>query len=1304
MNRLARSVGVLLALGLIESTQMLWFPKPMQAQVSAGTLCAAPGKDGVDLGAINIVNSYFSGPSTDTALNAGSTSIAVGSINSSGSQTTISPGDLLLIIQMQDADINYTDTNNYGAGNGTGSGSTAVNNTGLYEYVVAKNSVGAGGGSLQIQGAGAGGGLLYTYRQQAATATHGQRTYQVVRVPQYTNATLSGTIRSPGAWNGKSGGIVVIDVANTFTMSNGTVEVQDKGFRGGGGTTNTDTYPDKEDEAFRTDGGVARGGVKGEGIAGTPLYVFDGTNTTNTGIDGYPRSASQDSYTTITTGATGGGSRARGAPGNAGGGGDQHNSGGGGGSNWGAGGQGGNSINSPPIDETPATGVSKPVGGRGGAPFSTATVNRLVMGGGGGAGDANNGVAGSGGLGGGIVIIRAGTITGTGSVSARARDGVVTPTDDGGSGAGAGGSILITAKSGSLAGIALNANGGKGGDTNTKTTVPYDFGPGGGGGGGVIFSSLPVSTATVSGGQPGKSFNGQLGTATTGVTRGAAAGTDGKIEITGTTSSSTTGASSGADCSVTLSGQVWKDVNGSITKDGSEAGTDAGGLYVYLVDSSNNVLAKSSVQSDGTYSIVAPINTSATLRLSTDGTKNYGQVAPAASLPSGWINTGENKNGVTETVTPGEIAIATTTNSITNQNFGVNVGVAQGFKSVKLTNDADNSATVSPGDGLTWTVSYANTSTVDIANFQITDILPAQMTIASTGAQVITVNSIQGTVPAKNANYTGAGNNTLFAPSPSAILKAGGVITISIPVTVKAGTANTTPQNQATAIGNGLPAQGVLSDNVDSTTGSLPSGVTIPANSITQSQNSNSTDPTIVSVVSTSSYIKSPYSGKVVINEVLYKQTASTTAGNDEFIELYNPSNSTVDLSGWKLIDGNLIVNNLDGTSGNITGTATPYVFPNGTTLAPNAYAVIWIGTNNPNNQAAGAAFQAWLGTDPKLNDAGEDLWLYDAQTQIVDYIAYGTTSASGAINTPPPTTLNLWDSTYQSSLAGAAAGQSISLTPNGQDTNTSACWEQTTSGAASSRCPNYLPTRDTDPVVIGTGATAVNRVTSVGVNNNGLSTNLLLVKRITSINGSTTAGSINLATYNQIDAYPYDDNVIETNLTSTTQYPMPDTDKWPNTTGKATSSFLLGVVNGGNTKPKDEIEYTIYFLSTGTAPAQRVTLCDRIPANQTFIPNGYNSVPQAPGGNLTDRGIAVSYAGNYLSYTNLIDGDTAQYFAPQTALPAACGAAANTTGAVVINLGASATNTLGGTVPQATSAGSPTSSYGFVRFKAKVN
>ncbi len=546
----SRYFKLVCAVGFAAATQ-IWLPQTAQSQSVQSNLCGVPGKDGVDSGGTPVVNTYYSGPDADNITNPGATTLPIGAINIQGNQTTITPGDLLLIIQMQDADINFTDTANYGSGAGTGFGASAINRTGFYEYVVAQNSVGAAGGLLQIRGAGAGGGLINSYRQQAANITsYGQRTYQVIRVPQFISTTLSGTIRSPGSWNGKSGGIVALDIVNTLTMANGTIEVQDKGFRGGGGTTNLDTYPFQEDESFRTDGNVPRGGAKGEGIAGTPLFVFNGSTTINTGVDGYPRLKSADSYPTI-GGNVNGGSRGRGAPGNAGGGGNQHNAGGGGGGNSGAGGQGGNSIKFPDNNELPSTGSSKPVGGRGGAVFPITiapTIDRLIMGGGGGAGDANNGVAGSGGLGGGIIMIRAGAITGSGTISAKARDGVVTPTDDGGSGAGAGGSILILAKGGSLGNITLDARGGRGGDTNTARPINFDFGPGGGGGGGAIFSSIPTNVARVDGGDPGKSFNGQLGTMTTGVTRGATVGSPGNVTVSGIGSAQIPGIRSGADC------------------------------------------------------------------------------------------------------------------------------------------------------------------------------------------------------------------------------------------------------------------------------------------------------------------------------------------------------------------------------------------------------------------------------------------------------------------------------------------------------------------------------------------------------------------------------------------------------------------------------------------------------------------------------------------------------------------------------------------------------------------------------------
>lgn len=224
---------------------------------------------------------------------------------------------------------------------------------------------------------------------------------------------------------------------------------------------------------------------------------------------------------------------------------------------------------------------------------------------------------------------------------------------------------------------------------------------------------------------------------------------------------------------------------------------------------------------------------------------------------------------------------------------------------------------------------------------------------------------------------------------------------------------------------------------------------------------------------------------------------------------------------------------------------------------------------------------------------------------------------------------------------------------------------------------------------------------------------NVLLVKRITAINGGTaTVGGDDLALYNQDDAYPYDDNVLEPSLAPSTAFPTADTIYWPNTIGRTSSTFLIGGRTGGQTKPQDEIEYTIYFLSTGTSPAQNVTICDRVPDHQTFVPTGYNALSAAPNGDPTsERGIAVSYSGSLFSYTNNDDNDTAKFYPAGSSLPPVCGTGTNTSGAILVNLGAGATGTntttsggTGGTLPNTTASGSPPTSYGFVRFKAKVN
>ncbi|HEX6432374.1 MAG TPA: hypothetical protein VF008_31995 [Niastella sp.] len=430
-------------------------------------------------------NTYY--PGQQATVDAGSTSVEISA--ATYGTTPIGAGDVLLIIQMQGAQINATNDISYGDGVG---GIGYLNNGQLYagnmEYMVAVNSVPLTGGTLMLQT-----GTVNSYKK-AAFGTDGQYTYQVIRVPVYYDLTLNADITPPN-WNGTTGGVIVMAVMNTLNMNGYSINVSGTGFRGGGGvqlrggTGTTRDFVTMSPPNDSISGVKGNHASKGEGIAGTPRLV----NSNNYGSlllnteEGYP-----------------GGSFGRGAPGNGGGGGSDdatpinaNNSGGGGGGNGGAGGKGGNSYSTNGL-----------YGGYPGAPFAQRSPLRLVMGGGGGAGDSNNGtgtpgsgLASSGAAGGGIAIISAGAIINPGVVLANGSDGNVTISNDAAGGGGAGGSVLINARSGH-SNITVSANGGNGGTNYWTGLSPH--GPGGGGGGGVIYSDGILNAAsTVSGGIPG---------------------------------------------------------------------------------------------------------------------------------------------------------------------------------------------------------------------------------------------------------------------------------------------------------------------------------------------------------------------------------------------------------------------------------------------------------------------------------------------------------------------------------------------------------------------------------------------------------------------------------------------------------------------------------------------------------------------------------------------------------------------------------------------------------------------------------
>ncbi|MFA5590925.1 MAG: DUF11 domain-containing protein [Lysobacteraceae bacterium] len=474
--------------------------------------------------ATGVVNAYFAG--TSGTLASGATQLTLGNRHGGSAAGDIQAGDLLLVIQMQDAQIDSSNNANYGSGSGDGMGSTSMGNAGLHEFVVA-TSAGGSGSVINFTPA-----LSNSYVQAAAVPdVRGQRSYQVIRVPRYRSVSVAG-VHAP-AWNGSSGGVVAIDASGTLTLGAGTVEgvanravfVAGRGFRGAAGRSGATL---SNDLAWRWSdaGGIAHGG-KGEGIAGTPRYLARKTNDfglevtgtslvqVNTGIQGYPF-----------------GDRARGAPGNAGGGGTEgtyspgtadntRNAGGGGGGNHAPGGLGGRPWDAPLNDTN----------GRGGAGYAGVIgFNRVILGGGGGSGGSNNassdsswhhnlamactagdGRCSSGASGGGIVILRARNIVGSGVIDVRGAHGYNVRNDAAGGG-GAGGSVVLHTIEGGQ--VTVDARGGDGGNAFANyegtNTVAERHGPGGGGGGGfVVFSpgSMQVNV-DASGGAPGISSNG----------------------------------------------------------------------------------------------------------------------------------------------------------------------------------------------------------------------------------------------------------------------------------------------------------------------------------------------------------------------------------------------------------------------------------------------------------------------------------------------------------------------------------------------------------------------------------------------------------------------------------------------------------------------------------------------------------------------------------------------------------------------------------------------------------------------------
>ena len=216
----------------------------------------------------------------------------------------------------------------------------------------------------------------------------------------------------------------------------------------------------------------------------------------------------------------------------------------------------------------------------------------------------------------------------------------------------------------------------------------------------------------------------------------------------------------------------------------------------------------------------------------------------------------------------------------------------------------------------------------------------------------------------------------------------------------------------------------------------------------------------------------------------------------------------------------------------------------------------------------------------------------------------------------------------------------------------------------------------------------------------------LLLTKRISAINRESADPQIFDSSYVDVGMASDNDNVVN--------WPGPAV---PVTVGSGTvESYIAGIANGtidtAAAGPKDVVEYTISFLSSGDTAARKVMICDRIPQNTTFIPDAFNNSSPA-GSGAGDRGILLSFDGADVAFTNANDGDEISetggndngiggYYFPAGTDPSAamgtdvnCGGGTNDNGSIVVDMS---------DVSNSTGDGIPADSYGFIRFRVSID
>jgi uncharacterized repeat protein (TIGR01451 family) len=802
---------------------------------------------------------------------------------------------------------------------------------------------------------------------------------------------------------------------------------------------------------------------------------------------------------------------------------------------------------------------------------------------------------------------------------------------------------------------------------------------------------------------------------------------------------------------VTISGAVFDDRDGGKLQNGTEAGTNGAGLNAVLINSSNQVVATTAVPISGIYTFSnVPANANYTVQITT-ATATVGSAPPAITLPSNWVSTGENLNSTIDGTVDGKLSVSVTTTNVTGANFGIEqlpdttavngtsqtnpggttkvqvptlagtdpedgaLGSGKSFKIVTLptngtlyyngtavtvgqviTNYDPTKLTIDPNDGaITVSFTYA---AIDAAGKE--DPTPATVTMPFTTSITAATVTLSGTVFSDadadvTINGSDAGTNAGSANLTIYAVDAAGKVVDKATVAANGTyTLTNVPEN----------ASVTLRLSNDSTVAIGATAPTSPSLATGWFHTGKNLNGTIDGAIATLGDIALTTTATNVTNQNFgIRQSYVITP--DPAPNICNPDYTGALTTGISASGGQLSVgsNDLNWTvewiqGPSTSGVDTPYALPRPVGVMP-AVVVGNLATGAWLNEPANAR---WISYPFRLSTNGNgyhsDANLNGISSELSSATPGGTTDAVRLKFTSTVTLPSNANTVGISLPIGVAVdNQFVSIKINGVENlvpvptpNAQAPGFFSTSSVNLTK--GWQPGVNTIEIVIDSGPDYVGFFLKVEATTTQVCSpaNVLLVKRITAINGTP------------INKYVDDTTSTKKDDDSHPNWPAPlNSDS--NLGDTTISSFLQGVIDGGTVKPDDEVEYTIYFLATGNSPATNVNFCDLVPANVTFIPTAFTKkTPGDSGIAGADAGIELTIGNTTTYLTNVADGDRGEYFAPGTTPSVKC-PSGNGNGAVVVKVVNSQAPAPNDELPNATAPGTPTGSYGFIRFRGRV-